>query len=152
MTNKRYETKAISTKIVLSAWSGTLQNELSLPENWINCSGVLVGIKPSEWPWWQPADHPWVAMKVCLSPTLPTTWWVYIKVFPQWQTSSWKGKPYPQLADTWANQVSCMYIVSSTKKKKKKHSSSWLGRHVQTSQSHSFRWLCGFAWAPTNSK
>ena len=58
MTNKRYETKAISTKIVLCTWSGTLQNELSLPENWINCSGVLVGIKPSEWPWWQPADHP----------------------------------------------------------------------------------------------
>jgi len=53
MTNKKYETKAISAKTVLYTWSGTLQNESSLPENWINCSGVLVGIRPSEQPGWQ---------------------------------------------------------------------------------------------------
>jgi ribonuclease HI len=58
MTNKRYKTKAISAKTVLCTWSGTLQSELSLSENWINCSGVLVGIKPPEQPWWQPAEPP----------------------------------------------------------------------------------------------
>lgn len=58
MTNKKYEMKAISTKTVLHTWSGTLQNESSLPENWINCSGVLVGIRPSEQPWWQQAEPP----------------------------------------------------------------------------------------------
>jgi hypothetical protein len=56
MTNKKYETKAILAKTVLYTWSGTLQNELSLPENWINCSGVLVGIRPSEQPWWHQAE------------------------------------------------------------------------------------------------
>jgi len=58
MTNKRYETKAISFQTVLCTWSGTLQDELSLPDNWINYSGVLVGIKPPEQPWWQPAEPP----------------------------------------------------------------------------------------------
>jgi ribonuclease HI len=58
MTNKRYETKAISTQTVLHTWSGTLKNELSLPDNWINYSGVLVGIRPPEQPWWQPAEPP----------------------------------------------------------------------------------------------
>ena len=53
MTNKRYETKAISFQTVLCTWSGTLQDELSLPDNWINYSGVLVGIRPPEQPWWQ---------------------------------------------------------------------------------------------------
>jgi hypothetical protein len=53
MTNKKYERKAISAKTVLCTWSGTLQNESLLPENWINCSGVLVGIGPPEQPWWQ---------------------------------------------------------------------------------------------------
>ena len=56
MINKKYETKAISAKTVLYTWSGTLQNESSLPENWINCSGVLVGIRPSEQPGWQRAE------------------------------------------------------------------------------------------------
>jgi ribonuclease HI len=58
MTNKKYETKAISTKTVLHTWSGTLQNESSLPDNWINYSGVLVGIRPPEQLWWQPAEPP----------------------------------------------------------------------------------------------
>ena len=56
MTNKKYETRAISIQTVLHTWSGTLKDELSLPDNWINYSGVLVGIRPTEQPWWQPAE------------------------------------------------------------------------------------------------
>ena len=48
MTNKQYETKAIAAKLVLCTWSGTLQNESSLPKNWIHHFGVLVGIEPPE--------------------------------------------------------------------------------------------------------
>jgi ribonuclease HI len=58
MTNKKYETKAISAKTVLNTWSGTLPNELSLPDNWINLPGVLVGIGPSEQPWWRQTKPP----------------------------------------------------------------------------------------------
>ena len=58
MTNKRYETKAISVQTVLHTWSGTLQHELSLLDNWINYFVVLVGIKPPEQPWWHPAELP----------------------------------------------------------------------------------------------
>lgn len=58
MTNRRYETKAIAVKLVLGTWSGALQNESSLPENWINHSGVLVGIGPPEHPWWQRPKPP----------------------------------------------------------------------------------------------
>jgi len=53
MTNKKYEAKGISVQTVLNTWSGTLKNELSLPDNWIKLSGVLVGIRPFEQPWWQ---------------------------------------------------------------------------------------------------
>jgi ribonuclease HI len=53
MTNKKYEAKGISVQTVLNTWSGTLKNEYSLPDNWIKLSGVLVGIRPFEQPWWQ---------------------------------------------------------------------------------------------------
>ena len=53
MTNKSYESKAVSAKTMLCTWSGTLQNESFLPENWINYAGVLVGIRPPEQMWWQ---------------------------------------------------------------------------------------------------
>jgi len=58
MTSRKYETKAISTQIVQCTWSGTLKNELSLPENWINYSGVLVGIRSPEQSWQQQAEPP----------------------------------------------------------------------------------------------
>ena len=58
MTDRKYATKAISTKVVLCTWSGVLQNESSLPQNWINYSGVLVGIRPPEQSWWQRPNPP----------------------------------------------------------------------------------------------
>ena len=58
MTNKKYETKAISAQTVLSTWSGTLHDELSLPDDWINLPGVLVGIRPSERLWWWRVEPP----------------------------------------------------------------------------------------------
>ena len=73
MTNKKYERKAISTKTVLNTWSGVFQNELLLPDNWINISGVLVGIKPSEQPWWwRQNHHEFCDEDGLLSPTLFT--------------------------------------------------------------------------------
>jgi hypothetical protein len=39
MTNKRYEAKAIPISTVLCTWSGTLQNELSLPDNGLTTLG-----------------------------------------------------------------------------------------------------------------
>jgi len=53
MTSKRYGKRALATKIVLATWSGTLQDELSLPDNWIKQPGVLVGGGPLEQTWWQ---------------------------------------------------------------------------------------------------
>ena len=53
MTNKSYESKAVSAKTMLCTWSETLQNESFLPENWINYTEVLVGFRPPEQLWWQ---------------------------------------------------------------------------------------------------
>jgi hypothetical protein len=58
MTSRKYETKAISTWIVQCTWCGTLKNELSLPENWINYFAVLVGIRSPEQSWWQQTEPP----------------------------------------------------------------------------------------------
>ncbi|KIM72046.1 hypothetical protein PILCRDRAFT_82226 [Piloderma croceum F 1598] len=44
MTNRRFEKKALADDVVLQTWSGTLHNEHSLPDNWIQESGVLAGI------------------------------------------------------------------------------------------------------------
>jgi ribonuclease HI len=54
-TSKRYEKRALTTKIVLATWSGTPQDELSLPDNWIEYPGVLMGSGPLEQTWWQRA-------------------------------------------------------------------------------------------------
>jgi hypothetical protein len=35
MTNRRFEKKALADDVVLQTWSGTLHNEHSLPDNWI---------------------------------------------------------------------------------------------------------------------
>ncbi|KAK0486816.1 ribonuclease H-like protein [Armillaria luteobubalina] len=40
----RYGSKALTKALVLSTWRGTLLNERSLPEDWIDQDGVLVGI------------------------------------------------------------------------------------------------------------
>ncbi|EIN13957.1 hypothetical protein PUNSTDRAFT_59807 [Punctularia strigosozonata HHB-11173 SS5] len=38
--------KAVNRDLVLETWSGTLQNENLLPEDWVGWSGVLVGMDP----------------------------------------------------------------------------------------------------------
>ncbi|KAJ8691276.1 hypothetical protein PTI98_010865 [Pleurotus ostreatus] len=43
MSHKRYKKKALKTKTVLETWRGVLLNEISLPKNWIDSGGVLVG-------------------------------------------------------------------------------------------------------------
>jgi hypothetical protein len=48
MTNTRYGTNALNKDLVLHTWSGVLQDESSLPEDWIRQPGVLVGIVPLE--------------------------------------------------------------------------------------------------------
>jgi len=53
MTSRKYGSKAIKAKTVLHTWSGILQNEQSLPDDWIGFPGVLVGIGPPEWAWWE---------------------------------------------------------------------------------------------------
>jgi exonuclease III len=42
----RFEKKALSRTLVAETWKGTLDNEQSLPADWIRQSGVLVGIRP----------------------------------------------------------------------------------------------------------
>ena len=45
LTNPRkYGRKAYPKQLVLSTWSGILENEESLPEDWLPCNEVLVGI------------------------------------------------------------------------------------------------------------
>ncbi len=45
-SRRKYGKDAIPENLVLSTWSGTLQNESSIPENWLRVNGVLVGIPP----------------------------------------------------------------------------------------------------------
>jgi ribonuclease HI len=47
MTNRRFEKKALADDVVLQTWSGTLHNEHSLPDNWIQESGVLRNLSPT---------------------------------------------------------------------------------------------------------
>ncbi|KAE9387763.1 hypothetical protein BT96DRAFT_1078888 [Gymnopus androsaceus JB14] len=44
MTDGRYGKKALSKKLVMQTWKGTLKDEGTLPEDWTTKSGVLVGI------------------------------------------------------------------------------------------------------------
>ena len=43
-TNKKYGSSATKKSIVLKTWSGILKNEHTLPDDWINTPGVLVGM------------------------------------------------------------------------------------------------------------
>ncbi|KAK0452739.1 uncharacterized protein EV420DRAFT_1273683 [Desarmillaria tabescens] len=43
---RRYGSKALTKAVVLAMWKGTLLNEKALPEDWLDQSGVLVGIVP----------------------------------------------------------------------------------------------------------
>lgn len=51
MTHTKYEKKALSKKIVICTWSGTLQNEKDLPKDWTRTKGILVGISRHERAW-----------------------------------------------------------------------------------------------------
>jgi hypothetical protein len=42
--NKRFEKKAIETKLVKATWTNCLRDKESLPNNWQENTGVLVGI------------------------------------------------------------------------------------------------------------
>ena len=56
LTNqRRYGKKAYPKSLILSTWSRVLDNEDSLPQNWLFCSKVLVGIPdpPGESHMWQ---------------------------------------------------------------------------------------------------
>ena len=44
LTHQKFGKKALPIKLVKATWQGTLQNEETLPENWITDDGVLVGI------------------------------------------------------------------------------------------------------------
>ncbi|EIN10799.1 hypothetical protein PUNSTDRAFT_63757 [Punctularia strigosozonata HHB-11173 SS5] len=42
----KFGAKAVNTDLVLETWSGTLQNESLLPDDWVGWCGVLVGMDP----------------------------------------------------------------------------------------------------------
>ena len=48
LTHKKFGKKALPEKLVKTTWQGILQNEETLPENWITDDGVLVGIDLQE--------------------------------------------------------------------------------------------------------
>lgn len=45
---KKSGRKATPTDLLLKTWSGTLQDEGDLSEDWSSCRGLLVGIGPPE--------------------------------------------------------------------------------------------------------
>lgn len=45
MTSHKYKTRALNKNLVLNTWSGLLQNEDWLPDDWTKERGVLVGIR-----------------------------------------------------------------------------------------------------------
>ena len=62
-TQKKYGPSATRRDLVLKTWSGALKNEHTLPDDWINTPGVLVGMefcerrgKESNWPMKLPAE------------------------------------------------------------------------------------------------
>jgi len=44
ITNNKYSKRALKHKVVLNTWKCLLKNEESLPRNWLESTGVLVGI------------------------------------------------------------------------------------------------------------
>ncbi|KAG7448475.1 uncharacterized protein BT62DRAFT_708241 [Guyanagaster necrorhizus] len=44
---RKYGTKAMKRKMVLLTWKGTLKDEKSVPDEWIDQYGVLMGIEPT---------------------------------------------------------------------------------------------------------
>jgi hypothetical protein len=46
----RYGKKALKPALVIATWDGVLYDQESLPENWIQQSGVLVGMRPQRPP------------------------------------------------------------------------------------------------------
>lgn len=47
-THKKYDKQKTDRDLVLKTWSGTLKNESLLPDDWIETSGVLVGLEARE--------------------------------------------------------------------------------------------------------
>jgi hypothetical protein len=91
MTNKQFERNALSEQTVLHTWSGILQNEHLLTDNWIKHSGVLVGMIL----WSSHGSnmiHHDLMMNECLSPTLSTAQGICTEMyFPSGGPYLWEG-------------------------------------------------------------
>jgi hypothetical protein len=49
LTDKlQFGAQAVKRQLILDTWSGLLMDEDSLPDDWINTPGVLVGIRPKK--------------------------------------------------------------------------------------------------------
>ena len=44
ITNNKYGKRALRQEVVLGTWRNVLENEKTLPKNWLRTTGVLVGI------------------------------------------------------------------------------------------------------------
>ena len=47
-THQKFGKLTTNRELVLKTWSGTLQDESNLPDDWIDVSGVLVGVDVRE--------------------------------------------------------------------------------------------------------
>ena len=73
----KYGPLATKRDLVLKTWSRTLKNKHNLPEDWINMSGVLVGMEYHEHRKGEThvtaCGTPLIHMLINISPTLPAT-------------------------------------------------------------------------------
>jgi len=46
ITSNKYGKRVLRQKVVLNTWRNMLKNEKNLPKNWLQMTGVLVGINP----------------------------------------------------------------------------------------------------------
>ena len=67
---------------------------------------------------------------------------MFLKLLDNSCESSWLTRSYLWPPETFGIGLGVVVATWSHLE----HSCSWLGRHVQAPQSHSFRWLCGLAW------
>ena len=68
---------------------------------------------------------------------------IFLKLLDNLCESSWLTESYLRPPETFGIGLGVVVAARSHLE----HSSSRLGRRVQAPQSHSFRWLCGLAWA-----
>ena len=45
VTSNKYGKRALKQMVVLNTWRNLLKDENNLPKNWLNATGVLVGIE-----------------------------------------------------------------------------------------------------------